>query len=168
VNPVAVWCGVAEVRALLKRPRSRYRVFIDHDQLESEIVEHMQVRIKAPLSRAKSVALHGVTSRLPRSSGAGCGGVSRDGAIAALDGLADCGKRWAGRGWANPTEAPSLARNITAIRLAAFRSAPPQEAPIRSENVGAMTRMILYGGVILTGLLMRRWYGGEITIGSFA
>jgi xanthine dehydrogenase iron-sulfur cluster and FAD-binding subunit A len=93
---------------------------------------------------------------------------AEDGTIAALDGLADCGKRWAGRGWANPTEASSLAGNITAIRVAAFRSAPPQEAPIRSENVGAMTRMILYGGVILAGLLMRRWYGGEITIGSFA
>jgi uncharacterized protein (DUF305 family) len=43
---------------------------------------------------------------------------------------------------ANPTEAPSLAEYITTICSAAFRSAPPQEAPFLSENVGAMTRMM--------------------------
>jgi uncharacterized protein (DUF305 family) len=44
---------------------------------------------------------------------------------------------------ANPTEAPSLAEYISTICSAAFRSAPPQEARFLSENVGAMTRMIV-------------------------
>ena len=44
---------------------------------------------------------------------------------------------------ANPAEAPSLADYITAICSAAFHSAPPQEAPFLSENVGAMTRMMI-------------------------
>jgi hypothetical protein len=44
---------------------------------------------------------------------------------------------------ANPTEAPSLAEYLTAICSAAFRSAPPQEASFLSENVGAMTRMMV-------------------------
>jgi len=43
---------------------------------------------------------------------------------------------------ANPTEEPSLAEYITEICSAAFRSAPPQEAPFLSENVGAMMRMM--------------------------
>jgi hypothetical protein len=41
------------------------------------------------------------------------------------------------------TEAPSLAEYLTAICSAAFRSAPPQEARFLSENVGAMTRMMV-------------------------
>jgi hypothetical protein len=44
---------------------------------------------------------------------------------------------------ANPTDAPSLAEYLTAICSAAFRSAPPQEASFLSENVGAMTRMMV-------------------------
>src|ERR1700737_1657913 len=44
---------------------------------------------------------------------------------------------------ANPTEAPSLAEYLTAICSAAFRSAPPEEARFLSENVGAMTRMMV-------------------------
>jgi hypothetical protein len=44
---------------------------------------------------------------------------------------------------ANPTESPSLAESLTAICSAAFRSAPPQEARFLSENVGAMTRMMV-------------------------
>ena len=44
---------------------------------------------------------------------------------------------------ANPTEAPSLAEYLTAICSAAFRSAPPEEASFLSENVGAMTRMMV-------------------------
>ena len=44
---------------------------------------------------------------------------------------------------ANTAEAPSLAEYITAICSAAFHSAPPQEAPFLSENVGAMTRMMI-------------------------
>jgi len=44
---------------------------------------------------------------------------------------------------ANPTEAPALAEYLTAICSAAFRSAPPQEARFLSENVGAMTRMMV-------------------------
>jgi uncharacterized protein (DUF305 family) len=44
---------------------------------------------------------------------------------------------------ANPTEAPSLAEYLAAICSAAFRSAPPQEARFLSENVGAMTRMMV-------------------------
>src|SRR6266404_6606392 len=44
---------------------------------------------------------------------------------------------------ANHTEAPSLAEYLTAICSAAFRSAPPQEALFLSENVGAMTRMMV-------------------------
>ena len=44
---------------------------------------------------------------------------------------------------ANSTEAPSLAEYITAICSAAFHSAPPEEAPFLSENVGAMTRMMI-------------------------
>ena len=44
---------------------------------------------------------------------------------------------------ANTAEAPSLAEYITAICSTAFRSAPPQEAPFLSENVGAMTRMTI-------------------------
>src|SRR6202047_328149 len=44
---------------------------------------------------------------------------------------------------ANPTEAPSLAEYLTAICSAASRSAPPQEARFLSENVGAMTRMMV-------------------------
>jgi hypothetical protein len=43
----------------------------------------------------------------------------------------------------NPTEAPSLAEYLTAICSAAFRSAPLQEASFLSENVGAMTRMMV-------------------------
>jgi len=44
---------------------------------------------------------------------------------------------------ANPSEAPSLAEYLTAICSAAFRSAPPQEARFLSENIGAMTRMMV-------------------------
>jgi hypothetical protein len=44
---------------------------------------------------------------------------------------------------ANPTGAPSLAEYIAAICSAAFRSAPAHEAPFLSENVGAMTRMLV-------------------------
>jgi uncharacterized protein (DUF305 family) len=44
---------------------------------------------------------------------------------------------------ANPTEAPSLAEYLSAICSAAFRSAPPREASFLSENVGAMTRMMV-------------------------
>jgi Domain of unknown function (DUF305) len=44
---------------------------------------------------------------------------------------------------ANPAETPSLAEYLTAICSAAFRSAPPQEARFLSENVGAMTRMMV-------------------------
>jgi hypothetical protein len=44
---------------------------------------------------------------------------------------------------ANPAEAPSLAQYISAICSASFRSAPPQEARFLSENVGAMTRMMI-------------------------
>ena len=44
---------------------------------------------------------------------------------------------------ANPAEAPSLAEYLTAICSAAFRSAPPEEARFLSENVGAMTRMMV-------------------------
>ena len=44
---------------------------------------------------------------------------------------------------ANPNEAPSLAEYLTAICSAAFRSAPPQEGRFLSENVGAMTRMMV-------------------------
>jgi uncharacterized protein (DUF305 family) len=44
---------------------------------------------------------------------------------------------------ANPGEAPSLGEYITAICSAAFRSAPPQEAPFLSEIVGVMTRMMV-------------------------
>ena len=43
---------------------------------------------------------------------------------------------------ANPTEEPSLAEYITEICSAAFRSAPPEEAPFLSENVEAMTKMM--------------------------
>ena len=43
---------------------------------------------------------------------------------------------------ADPTAAPSLGQYIAAICSAAFRSAPPQEAPFLSENVDAMTRMM--------------------------
>ena len=44
---------------------------------------------------------------------------------------------------ADPAEVPSLAEYITAICSAAFHSAPPEEAPFLSENVGAMTRMMV-------------------------
>jgi hypothetical protein len=44
---------------------------------------------------------------------------------------------------ASPTGAPSLAEYIAAICSAAFRSAPAHEAPFLSENVGAMTRMLV-------------------------
>jgi uncharacterized protein (DUF305 family) len=44
---------------------------------------------------------------------------------------------------ADPAEVPSLAEYITAICSAAFRSAPPREALFLSENVGAMTRMMI-------------------------
>ena len=44
---------------------------------------------------------------------------------------------------ADPVDVPSLAEYITAICSAAFRSAPPQEAPFLSENVDAMTRMMV-------------------------
>src|SRR5260370_9664614 len=44
---------------------------------------------------------------------------------------------------ANPGEATSLGEYITAICSAAFRSAPPREAPFLSEIVGAMTRMMV-------------------------
>jgi uncharacterized protein (DUF305 family) len=44
---------------------------------------------------------------------------------------------------ADPTEMASLAEYITAICSAAFRSAPPEEAPFLSENVEAMTRMMV-------------------------
>lgn len=43
---------------------------------------------------------------------------------------------------ANPSEAPALAEYITTICSAAFRLAPPEEAPFLAENVGAMTRMM--------------------------
>ena len=44
---------------------------------------------------------------------------------------------------ANTSEAMSLAEYITAICSATFHAAPPHEAPFLSENVGAMTRMIV-------------------------
>ena len=44
---------------------------------------------------------------------------------------------------ANPAGAPSLAEYIAAICSAAFRSAPAHEAPFLSENVGAMTKMLV-------------------------
>ena len=44
---------------------------------------------------------------------------------------------------ASAAEAPSLAEYITAICSAAFRSSSPREAPFLSENVGAMTRMLV-------------------------
>jgi hypothetical protein len=44
---------------------------------------------------------------------------------------------------ANPAEAPSLAEYLTAICSAAFGSAPPREARFLSENVAAMTRMMI-------------------------
>src|SRR5215831_2391689 len=44
---------------------------------------------------------------------------------------------------ASATGAPSLAEYIAAICSAAFRSAPAHEAPFLSENVGAMTRMLV-------------------------
>ena len=44
---------------------------------------------------------------------------------------------------ANLVDVPSLAEYITAICSAAFRSAPPEEAPFLSENVDAMTRMMV-------------------------
>ena len=44
---------------------------------------------------------------------------------------------------ANAAVAPSLAEYIAAICSAAFRSAPAHEAPFLSENVGAMTRMLV-------------------------
>jgi uncharacterized protein (DUF305 family) len=44
---------------------------------------------------------------------------------------------------ANPAEVPSLAEYITALCSAAFRAAPPEEEPFLSENVGAMTRMMV-------------------------
>src|ERR1700726_929404 len=44
---------------------------------------------------------------------------------------------------ADPAEVPSLTEYITAICSAAFHSAPPEEAPFLSENVGAMTRMMV-------------------------
>jgi hypothetical protein len=44
---------------------------------------------------------------------------------------------------ANPAEAPSLAEYISAICSAAFRSALSEEAPFLSENVRAMTRMLV-------------------------
>lgn len=39
-------------------------------------------------------------------------------------------------------ERPSVGEYMTAICSAAFRSAPPQEAPFLSENVAAMTKMV--------------------------
>jgi DUF305 family protein family protein len=39
--------------------------------------------------------------------------------------------------------APSLAEYVKAICSAAFRSAPPEEAPFLSENIDAMTRMLV-------------------------
>jgi uncharacterized protein (DUF305 family) len=44
---------------------------------------------------------------------------------------------------ADPAEVSSLAEYITAICSAAFQSAPPEEEPFLSENVGAMTRMMV-------------------------
>ena len=44
---------------------------------------------------------------------------------------------------ANAAVAPSLAEYIAAICSAAFRSAPAHEAPFLSDNVGAMTRMLV-------------------------
>ena len=44
---------------------------------------------------------------------------------------------------ADPAEVPSLAEYITAICSAAFHSAPPEEEPFLSENVEAMTRMMV-------------------------
>ena len=44
---------------------------------------------------------------------------------------------------AGPAETPSLADYITAICSAAFRSSPHKEAPFLSDNVGAMTRMMV-------------------------
>jgi uncharacterized protein (DUF305 family) len=44
---------------------------------------------------------------------------------------------------ADPLDAQSLAEYITAICSAAFRSTPPEEAPFLSENVEAMTRMMV-------------------------
>lgn len=44
---------------------------------------------------------------------------------------------------ANPAKALSLAEYITAICSEAFNSAPPREASFLSENVGAMTRMMI-------------------------
>ena len=44
---------------------------------------------------------------------------------------------------ASPGGAPPLAEYISALCSAAFRSAPPEEAPFLSENIGAMTRMLV-------------------------
>jgi uncharacterized protein (DUF305 family) len=44
---------------------------------------------------------------------------------------------------ADPVDVASLAEYIATICSAAFRSAPPQEAPFLSENVDAMTKMIV-------------------------
>jgi Domain of unknown function (DUF305) len=44
---------------------------------------------------------------------------------------------------ADPGGAPSLAEYIATICSAAFRSAPPEAAPFLSENVDAMTRMMV-------------------------
>jgi Domain of unknown function (DUF305) len=44
---------------------------------------------------------------------------------------------------ADPGRAPSLAEYIATICSAAFRSAPPEEAPFLSENVDAMTKMMV-------------------------
>jgi uncharacterized protein (DUF305 family) len=44
---------------------------------------------------------------------------------------------------ANPTRSPSPAEYVAAICSAAFRPSPPQEAPFLSENVNAMTRMLI-------------------------
>jgi uncharacterized protein (DUF305 family) len=66
-------------------------------------------------------------SRFPLSSVAVAAGL-----IAAASALA-----------ADTVDVPSLAEYITAICSAAFRSAPPEEESFLSENVGAMTRMMV-------------------------
>ena len=44
---------------------------------------------------------------------------------------------------ANSAAAPSLVEYITAICSEALRSSPPHEAPFLSDNVGAMTKMLV-------------------------
>jgi len=48
-------------------------------------------------------------------------------------------------------EPRSLADYIAALYTTSFRSASPEEAPFLAENVGAMTKMMIYMGIRPTG-----------------